>query len=63
MKDVHDKAALALRKAVKTMKQFYDRTKGISIDYKIGDLVWLDATNIQINCPAKKLSDCHYGLF
>ena len=54
MKDIHNKAMSALKKAVETMKQFYNKTKGISIDYKIRDLVWLDATNIQINCPAKK---------
>lgn len=63
MKDIHGEATSALKKAAETMKRFYDRTKGISIDYKIGDLVWLDATNIQINRPAKKLSDRRYGPF
>ena len=63
IKDIHEEAMSALKKAAETMKWFYDRTKGISIDYKIRDLVWLDTTNIQINCPTKKLSDHQYGLF
>ena len=57
MKDIYKKAISALNKAVEAIKWFYSRSRGISISYKIGDLVWLDATNIQINCPTKKLSD------
>ena len=62
-KHIYEEATSALKKAVKTMKQVYDRTKGISINYKIRDLVWLNAINIQINCSAKKISDYCYGLF
>ena len=39
MKDIHEEAMLSLKKTVETIKRFYDRTKGISIDYKIRDLV------------------------
>ena len=63
IKDIHKEAMSALKKAVETMKQFYNRSKGISINYKIRNLVWLNTTNIQINCPAKKLSDHQYGPF
>ena len=46
IKDIHKEATSALKKAVETIKQSYNRFKIISINYKVGNLVWLDATNI-----------------
>ena len=49
--------------AAKTIKRFYNRTKGESIQYKKGDKVWLKATNIITKCPMKKLDNKHLGPF
>ena len=46
-----------LKMAVETIKWFYDQTKGESIQYKKGDKVWLEATNVTIKCPMKKLDN------
>ena len=53
----------SLKIAVETMKQFYDRTKEESIQYKKGDKVWLKATNITTKCPMKKLDNKHLEPF
>ena len=45
-------AALALAKAA--MKQQFDKHRSESQDYKPGDLVWLEGTNIKTQRPAKK---------
>ena len=47
-------AALALAKAA--MKQQFDKHRSESRDYKPGDLVWLEGTNIKTQQPAKKLN-------
>ena len=39
MKDICEKATLALKKVVETMKQFYNKFKRISINYKAKDLI------------------------
>ena len=39
------------------MKQFYNQTKGESIQYKKDDKVWLEATNVITKCPMKKLDN------
>ena len=45
------------------MKKFYNRTWGEAIGYKPGDLVLLEATNLNTNRPMKKLNDKRYGPF
>ena len=45
------------------MKQFYDRNRGESREYKKGDKVWLEGTNITTDRPAKKLDDKRHGPF
>ena len=49
--------------ATETIKQFYNWTKGESIQYKKGDKVWLEATNITIKRSIKKLDNKCLGLF
>ena len=52
----------SLKMAAETMKQFYDQTKGESIQYKKGDKVWLKTTNVTTKCSMKKLDNKHLGL-
>ena len=60
---VQEEVEASLKMAVKTIKQFYDQTKGESIQYKKGDKVQLKATNVITKCPIKKLDNKHLGLF
>ena len=53
----------SLKITAETIKQFYDRTKGESIQYKKGDKVWLEATNVTTKYPMKKLNNKHLGPF
>ena len=39
------------------MKQFYNRLKGESIQYKKGNKVWLEATNVITKYSIKKLNN------
>lgn len=58
-----DDAKAALDLAAKTMKAQYDKHRRPSRSYKVGDLVWLEATNLRVNVPAKKLAERRYGPF
>ena len=57
MKKVHEEAELALTNAQETMKRNYNQHKNFSREYKKGDKVWLEGTNITMNRPMKKLDD------
>jgi hypothetical protein len=46
MKKVHKETKAALMLAQETMKRNYDKRKGDSRNYQIGDKVWLEGTNI-----------------
>ena len=63
MDQIREEAASSLKRAAETMKHFYDRTRGKSIEYKPGDKVLLEATNIKTTRPMKKLSDRRLGPF
>ena len=63
MKEIHLEAIAANNLAKETMKRFYDRTKGNSIDYQIGSKVWLEGINITPLRPTKKFADKRYGPF
>src|SRR5882757_9575956 len=63
MKEIHSKAIAANKLAKETMKQFYDRTKGKSLDYTIGEKVWLEGKNLKPLCPTKKFTNKCYGPF
>jgi len=63
MKEIHLEAIAANTLAKETMKRFYDRTKGESIDYQIGSQVWLEGKNITPLRPTKKFTDKRYGPF
>ena len=55
MKKVHEETKAVLTMAQETMKCNYDRKKGETQEYKIGDKVWLEGTNITTDQPIKKL--------
>ena len=45
------------------MKKFYDRKQEGTVEYKKGDKVWLEATNLPTKCPMKKLDNKCHSLF
>jgi hypothetical protein len=45
------------------VKRQYDKHTRPSIEYKPGDQVYIEATNIKTNCPSKKLDDKRLGPF
>ena len=53
----------SLKMAVETIKQFYNQTKGESIQYKKSDKVWLKATNVITKYYMKKLDNKYLGPF
>ena len=63
MSKVWEEVEASLKMAAETMKWFYDWTKKESIQYKKGDKVWLEATNITTKCPMKKLNNKHLEPF
>ena len=56
-------ATTAIGKSQEKMIQYYNLRKKPPINYKTGDKVWLEATNIQDARPSKKLSAKRYGPF
>ena len=57
-----DASALATL-AAETAKQHYDLRKKPAHEYKPGDQVWLEASNLKSTHPSKKLGPKHYGPF
>ena len=57
MDRVRDEAKATLTKVRDLMKRYYDRHHGKAMDYKAGDLVWLEKTNIGTTWQMKKLDD------
>jgi len=53
----------SLEHAAEDMKKFYNRKVRPSVDYKKGDLILLEGTNIRSDRPSKKLGDKQYGPF
>ena len=46
---------------ISIIKKFYDRKQEDVIEYKKGDKVWLEATNLPTKCLMKRLDNKHYG--
>src|SRR5271156_2990565 len=63
MKDALDKAKAALTKSKDDMARYYNRKRSPAPDYQSGDMVYLDASDIQTTRPFQKLSHCHLGPF
>jgi hypothetical protein len=49
------KAALVKTKG--KFKLYYDRRHVATLEIKVGDRVWVDASNIKMTCPSPKFSD------
>lgn len=63
MKESHENAQAAMRKAQEDMKRWYDRKSRDDPDYAIGTKVWLEATNLRLERPSRKLSEKRLGPF
>jgi hypothetical protein len=63
MRKIHEETKTALMLAQQTMKCNYDRKKGESREYQIGDQVWLGGMNINSKQPIKKLDNKSHGPF
>ena len=63
MKSARKEAEAALHKAADDMARYYDRNRQHSVDYQVGDRVWLEGKDIQTDRPSKKLDDKRYGPF
>ncbi|SJL10449.1 uncharacterized protein ARMOST_13835 [Armillaria ostoyae] len=60
---IHKETESALKEAAGRMEKQYNKRKRNAIDYQIGDHIWLDATNLHLPRPKKKLNDKRVGLF
>jgi hypothetical protein len=56
-----DDAKAALTKAASDMKKYYDKHHGETPKYTVGDKVWLDASNVTMDRPMKKLDHKRLG--
>jgi hypothetical protein len=63
MEDALEEAKAALTKSKDDMAKYYDWKQTLSPDYKPGDKVYLDASDIQTNRPSWKLSHQRLGPF
>ncbi len=63
MQEVHVEAKCSLEKAANQMKAQYDKKKWPAINYKPGNKVWLNTTNLHLPWPKKKLTDKRMGPF
>jgi len=61
LQEVCERAKDAIAKSIESMKTAYDRGLKTKELIKVGDLVWLESTNIRTDCPSKKLSERRYG--
>lgn len=57
MQKIHDKTKHSLEKAAAQMKMQYDKKKCTVVEYKPGDKVWLDTSNLHLPWPKKKLNN------
>ena len=61
MKQIRDEVGSALKLAAEDMKRHYDKKRQVGTEYKPGDLVWLEATNLKMERPMKKLDNGWFG--
>ncbi|SJL13290.1 uncharacterized protein ARMOST_16730 [Armillaria ostoyae] len=63
MQKIHKETETGLEEAAGRMKAQYDKHKRPAREYRVGDKVWLDATNLHLPRPKKKLNDRRVGPF
>ena len=52
-----------MEEAQKNMKKQFDKKRIFPQELKVGDNMWLENKNIQLNWPSKKLDQKQYGSF
>jgi len=62
MQTIHRQARQSLEKTREAMGRYYNRKAKQQPDFKIGDMVMLNAKNIRTKRPSKKLAPKLYGL-
>lgn len=63
MQAIHQQARQSLEKTREAMGRYYDQKAKQQPDFKVGDLVILNAKNIRTKRPSKKLALKLYGSF
>ena len=63
MEGALEEAKAALAKSKDDMTKYYNQRWTPTPDYKPGDKVYLDASDIRTNRPSRKLSHCRLGPF
>lgn len=63
MDRIREEAASSLKRATETMKEFYDQKRSDFQEYKVGDKVYVEASNISSMHPTKKLDNKRFGPF
>ena len=63
MENIHEEAKSALLQVQETMKRHNDTHRNAVWEYKKGDQVWLEGTNIKTDRPMKKLDNKQQGPF
>ena len=63
MEKIREETESALKRSQETMKKNYDRKRSQAREYRAGDKVWLEGTNIRTDRPIGKLDDKRHGPF
>jgi hypothetical protein len=61
MKKIRDEAGAALKKAQERMKKYYDKKRVPAPDFKVGQRVYVEGTNVTTDRPSDKLADRRLG--
>lgn len=61
LKEAREDARSKLEIEAERMKRFYDRGVRDAPVFKVGEKVWLDAKNLKVDRPTRKLSDKRLG--
>ena len=61
--DTQEECKRAIERSQEISKQAYNKWKGENPGFKVGDSVWLKATNLATDEPSPKLASKHHGPF
>jgi glycosylphosphatidylinositol phospholipase D len=61
MKHIHEEAQAALMKACDEMKHYADQHWGETPEYRVGQKVWIEAEDLDLKRPSKKLTERQIG--
>ena len=63
LEKVHEEVKAALERSKEEMKATYDQRRQDAREYKEGDQVWLEGTNLKSRRPSQALNERRYGPF